>query len=104
EVWLADLDPARTGEQGGMRPVLVVSADAFNGWPVGLAVTVPITTRDRGFSHHVAISGGGLDRHSFAMPEYVRSIGQRRRRRGRGRADQVTVAAVDAWLRRMLGI
>jgi mRNA interferase MazF len=103
-VWLADLDPARTGEEGGTRPVLVVSADTFNAWPVGLAVTVPVTTRDRGFSHHVAISGGGLGRPSFAMPEYVRSIGQRRLQRRLGRADQATVAAVDAWLRRIMGL
>jgi mRNA interferase MazF len=66
EVWLAELDP---GEQGGTRPVLVVSTKAFNAWPVGLVIVVPITTRDRGFAHHVGIAGSGLDRSSFAMPE-----------------------------------
>ena len=78
EVWLAALDPVSSGEQGGTRPVLVVSTNAFNAWPVGLVIVVPVTTRARGFDHHVPIAGGGLDRPSFAMPEYVRSVAQRR--------------------------
>ena len=73
EVWLASLDPAGPGEQGGTRPVLVISTNAFNTWPVGLVMVVPITTRDRGFAHHIRVAGGGLDRPSFAMPEYLRS-------------------------------
>jgi mRNA interferase MazF len=104
EVWLAALDPVRSGEQGGTRPALVVSRDSFNGWPVGLVVVVPITTRDRGFAHHIALRGGGLDRRSFAIPEYVRSIAQARLRRRLGAAEQAGVIAVDEWLRRITGL
>jgi len=104
EVWLADLDPVVPGEQGGVRPVLVVSTDSFNAWPVGLVLVVPITTRDRGFAHHVAVAGGGLDRASFAMPEYLRSIVQRRLQRRMGIAKAATTADVDDWLRRITGL
>jgi mRNA interferase MazF len=104
EVWLAALDPVGPGEQGGTRPVLVVSTKGFNAWPVGLVIVVPITTRDRGFAHHIGIAGGGLDRPSFAMPEYVRSIAQRRLQRLLGSADQSAVTAVDDWLRRLTGL
>ena len=92
------------GEPGGTRPVLVVSTNAFDAWPVRLAIVVPITPRDRGFAHHIAIAGGGLDRRSFAMPEYVRSVGQRRLQRRLGSADQATLTAVDDWLRRLTGL
>ena len=88
---------------GGTRPVLAVSTDAFNAWPVGLVIVVPITTRDRGFAHHIAVAGGGLDRPSFVMPEYVRSIAQRRLQRRLGIAEQPTLAVVDDWLRRLTG-
>jgi mRNA interferase MazF len=91
-------------EQGGTRPVLVVSTNAFNAWPVGLVIVVPITTRDRGFAHHVLVGGGGLERASFVMPEYVRSVGQRRLQRRLGTADQPTLTAVDDWLRRLTGL
>lgn len=104
EVWLAALDPVGPGEQGGTRPVLVVSTNAFNAWPVGLVMVVPITTRERGFAHHILIAGGGLDRPSFAMPEYLRSIARRRLQRCLGITEQPTLDAVDDWLRRLTGL
>jgi mRNA interferase MazF len=104
EVWLTSLDPVGPSEQGGTRPVLVISTDAFNGWPVGLVIVVPITTRDRGFAHHIAVTGGGLDRPSFAMPEYVRSVAQRRLQRHLGATEQSTLTGVDDWLRRITGL
>ena len=104
EVWLAALDPVGRGEQGGTRPVLVVSTNAFNAWPVSLVIVVPITTRDRWFSHHILVAGGGLDRPSFAMPEYVRSVAQRRLQRRLGAADQRTLTDVDGWLRRFAAL
>lgn len=104
DVWLADLDPVAPGEQGGVRPVLVASVTWFNAWPVGLVVVVPLTTRDRGFAHHVTVSGGGLDRASTAMPEYVRSISQRRLKRRLGQVEQSTMAQVDENLRLFLDL
>ena len=104
EVWLAALDPVAPGEQGGTRPVLVVSTGTFNAWPVGLVVVVPITSRDRGFAHHVPVVGGGLDRGSFAMPECLRSIVQRRLRRRMGVTATSTMAGVEDWVRRITGL
>jgi mRNA interferase MazF len=104
EVWLAALDPVGRGEQGGTRPVLVVSTNAFNAWPVSLVIVVPITTRDRGFAHHILVAGGGHDRPSFAMPEYVRSVAQRRLQRRLGAAEHSTLTTVDDWLRRLIGL
>jgi mRNA interferase MazF len=101
---VAALDPVGPGEQGGTRPVLVVSHNAFNNWPVGLVIVVPITSQRRGFAHHVPVVGGGLDRPSFAMPEYVRSITQRRLQRCLGSAGTSTLATVDDWLRRLTGL
>lgn len=104
EIWLAALDPVVRGEQGGTRPVLVLSTIAFNRWPVGLVIVVPITTRHRGFSHHVPVVGGGLDKESFAMPEYLRSVVQVRLRRRLGVADHTSVAEVADWVRRITGL
>ena len=104
EIWLAALDPVGPGEQGGTRPVLVVSTNTFNAWPVSLVIVVPITTRDRGFAHHILVEGDGLDRRSFAMPEYVRSVAQRRLQRRLGAADHSTLTTIDDWLRRLTGL
>lgn len=53
EVWLADLNPIRSHEQAGMRPVLVVSADALNRSRAAIAFVVPLTPREKGIPNHV---------------------------------------------------
>ena len=36
EIWDADLEPVKGHEQGGFRPVLIISHDAFNSVPHGM--------------------------------------------------------------------
>lgn len=76
EVWLARLDPVVGHEQGGFRPVAVVSSDAFGRLPIRMAIVVPLTARDRGLVTQPPISstGTGLSRPSCARPEDIRSI------------------------------
>lgn len=61
EVWLVNLDPTAGHEQRGTRPVVIVSAEAFNRL-TGTPVVVPVTgagnfARRRGF----AVSLDGAD-------------------------------------------
>jgi mRNA-degrading endonuclease toxin of MazEF toxin-antitoxin module len=62
EIWWVSLDPSSGREQQGHRPVLIVSATAFNAL-TGCPVVVPITSggnfaRVRGFT--VDLAGAGL--------------------------------------------
>jgi mRNA interferase MazF len=50
------LDPTVANEQRGTRPCVVVSTDRFNTLPIRQALAVPLTTRERGFPHHIAIT------------------------------------------------
>ena len=76
EIWMADLDPNRGHEQAGKRPVLVVSADAFNSSPAGLVVVVPITSKFKGMRAHLPIDPGttGLRTKSYVISEQPRTI------------------------------
>ena len=76
EVWDAQLDPIRGHEQGGRRPVLVLSADRFNRGPSGLVVVAPFTRTQRQVPLHVRVDPpeGGLLEISYLMCEDVRSI------------------------------
>lgn len=47
EIWEFDLNPSRGREQRGVRPCLVVSADALNRSRFGTAIICPITTIER---------------------------------------------------------
>src|SRR5712671_1365854 len=80
EVWLADLDPTMGHEQGGRRPVVVVSIDAFNAGLSGLVVVLPITSRIRRLPLHIPINPpeGGLRVPSAILCDATRSIDQQR--------------------------
>ena len=82
EIWQADLDPTVGHEQAGVRPVVVVSADAFNDNPSSLVVVVPVTRKYRGNPFNVLIlpRPGGLSHRSYAQCDMIRSISTQRLR------------------------
>lgn len=74
-IWSVVLDPIVADEQRGTRPCVVVSSDRFNALPIRQAIVVPLTTRERGFPHHIAITDdGGLNQPSWAMCEAMRTL------------------------------
>ena len=62
DVWLAELDPTVGHEQGGRRPVVVVSSAGYNALPINMTIVVPLTGNDRGLvtQPQIASSGAGL--------------------------------------------
>ena len=95
QVWSVTLDATVAHEQRGVRPCLVVSTDRFNALPIRQAIVVPLTTRERGFPHHIAVADdGGLNRSSWAMCEAVRAVSLERFGRLISTADSPTLAAI----------
>lgn len=95
-MYAADFDPVVGREQGGRRPVLVISINPMNRSAAELVIAAPLTTTDWNNSMHVRIgpSQGGLGRVSYAMPEMVRSISTKRLQRRIGYASAATADAV----------
>ena len=50
DIFMVSLDPTSGREQRGHRPVVVVSADAFNA-ATGIPVVLPITSGEIGRAH-----------------------------------------------------
>lgn len=99
EVWWASPDPAMGREQGGRRPVLVISNEAYLDAVATLAITAPLTTRDRGWPNHVPVAGStGLDVPCWAMTEQVRTISRSRMVRRSGVVAGETLATVRQWV------
>jgi len=65
-------DPQSGHEQKGRRPALVVSNTLFNE-RTGLAIVCPLTTTDRGYPFHVAVTNDP-NVTGFVMVEQVKSI------------------------------
>jgi mRNA interferase MazF len=75
EIWNVNFDPQFGREQGGIRPALVISNDAFNAIRNGLIFVIPLTGTFRGITSHVRIEAGvgGLTKTSFALCEQAKS-------------------------------
>jgi mRNA interferase MazF len=97
------LDPIVANEQAGTRPCMVVSTDRFNALPIHQAIVVPLTTRERGFPHHILVTDeGGLNKSSWAMCEGVRTVSTSRFGRLIGIATPQTLTQVTDQLTRWL--
>ncbi len=83
EIWLVDLGMGQGHEQGGPRPALVVSDDAFNTGLAGLVMVVPLTSKTKKSTNipvHIAIDppDGGLKTASVILCDQVRTISKDR--------------------------
>ncbi len=103
EIWTVRLDPTVANEQAGIRPCIVISADRFNALPIRQCIVVPLTSRNRGLPHHVAVADdGGLARPSWAMCEAIRAVSTQRLGSLIGSADQGSTDAIARQIGRWL--
>ena len=103
QIYYADLSPVIGSEQGGKRPVLIVSNDIGNKYsPV--VICAPITSKmDKAqMPTHVNISG--LMKDSQVMLEQVKTIDKNRLSCFICRVDGHTMAQVDKAIKISLGV
>jgi mRNA interferase MazF len=99
EIYDARLEPVEGSEQGGTRPVIIVSRNAINAYsPVVLAV--PCTTyqnRKKIYPTQVLIKApeAGLSNDSIAMADQVRVLSKQRLLGLRGILEQETLNELD---------
>ncbi len=102
DVYLARLDPVEDSEQGGTRPVVIVSRDAINRTRTHVVV-VPLTRTQaaRLLPSQVLIaeSEGGLTAPSVARTEHVRAVSKSRLIRQWGTLSQEAMKSVEGALR-----
>lgn len=98
EVYDAQLDPVVGSEQGGLRPVVIVSRDATND-VLDAVLAVPCTSYRGGriFPTQVLLHApdGGLRNDSKAVCEQVRVLSRRCLGRHRGALSARTLAQVE---------
>jgi mRNA interferase MazF len=106
EIWLAELDPTIGHQQGGRRPVVVVSSNGLHALPINMVVVVPLTSHDRGLVTQPRISGSesGLRQTSFARPEDMRAIDATRLQRRLGRISNEDLAEIRKVVRYVLDL
>ena len=76
QIYLADLNPVKGSEQGGIRPVVVVQNDIGNKYSTTIIVA-PITGQNKvNLPTHTKLYSTGLTKESTALMEQIRTIGK----------------------------
>ena len=103
DVFMANLEPVEGSEQGGARPVVVVSRDAINKFsPVVVICSITdAANKKKTYPSHVKVQAGqgGLRLDSIILGEQVRAISKTRLRQQLGKFDRQVMASVDAALK-----
>jgi len=108
DVYLAKLDPTQGSEQGGERPVVVMSRDAINqSSPV--VIVVPVTDQENKkhiYPSQVVLRAGegGLKIDSVALGEQVRAITKTRLTTRLGHLAPHSIAAIGGALKAALDL
>lgn len=104
-VW-ADFSPTRGREQAGQRPAVIVAAHDYLASVPHLVIALPVTTVDRGWPHHVRLTGAAVDLNepSWALTEQPRTISRERLTRTAGQVDTACLEKIDQWLRDFLDL
>jgi mRNA interferase MazF len=99
EVYDARLDPVEGSEQGGTRPVVIVSRDAINAYsPVVLAVPCSTYRENRRvYPTQVLVIApdGGLSNDSILMADQVRVLAKSRLLTLRGKLSSTTLEQLN---------
>ena len=80
EIWYADLNPVEGSEQGGRRPVVIISGDTLND-TLPIIIIVPLTSIIKSYPTAVLISPSrmnGLKKNAESIPFQIRTIAKKR--------------------------
>jgi mRNA interferase MazF len=100
DVFMANLAPVEGSEQGGTRPVVVVSRDALNRVsPVVVICSITdAANKKKIYPSHVRVraGAGGLTMESVVLCEEIRAISQSRLERQMGSFDRAMMTSIEA--------
>uniref|UniRef100_A0A831UE89 mRNA interferase n=1 Tax=Geobacter metallireducens TaxID=28232 RepID=A0A831UE89_GEOME len=100
----ADLNPVRGSEQGGLRPVLILSHDVFNARS-GTVIAVAITSQPQraGFPLTFELSSPSLPKQSWVKISQIRTLSVERIGKKIAEASPEEVAQVVEGLNEIVG-
>ena len=97
-IYYANLNPVIGSEQGGTRPVLIISNDTGNKHSptvIVAAITGQIGTKKKLPTHTIVHNVNGLDKDSIILLEQIRTIDKQRLQEYLGTLDGRFLVAVD---------
>ena len=106
DIYYADLNPVIGSEQGGTRPVLIISNDTGNKYSptvIIAAITSRVRTKAKLPTHTAIKDFEGLSKDSVILLEQIRTIDKKRLREHIGMLDSQQILTADNALLISLG-
>ncbi|GAB3040521.1 type II toxin-antitoxin system PemK/MazF family toxin [Sediminivirga luteola] len=97
EIWWAWMGEPEGREQGGRRPVVVISGPTYLRTVDTLVMVAPITTTSRGWLNHTPIEGD-TSVAGYAMSEQARTVSRSRLKTRAGRVSPACLAKIRRWV------
>lgn len=107
DIYYADLNPVIGSEQGGTRPVLIISNDTGNKYSptvIIAAITSRVRTKAKLPTHTAIKDFEGLNKDSVILLEQIRTIDKKRLREHIGMLDSQQILTADNALLISLGL
>ncbi len=107
DIFLANLEPVKGSEQGGIRPALIIQNDISNKHsPVTIIAAITSRVYEKEFSTNVSISkkDSGLNKDSTIMLNQLRTIDKSRIIKKVGSLDLYLMNKVDNAIKVSLGL
>lgn len=98
DIFYAELNPVIGSEQGGTRPVLIISNDTGNRYSptvIVAAITSRVQTKAKLPTHTEVNDFEGLDKNSVVLLEQIRTIDKQRLKQYMGMMPDSIMARVD---------
>ena len=99
DIFLANLEPIKGNEQGGIRPVLIIQNNISNKYsPVTIIAAITSKIFEKEFPTNIFIKkeNSGLDKDSTIMLNQIRTIDNSRLIKKVGSLDNFTLEKVDS--------
>ncbi len=80
DIWFANLNPAKSSEQSGLRPVVVISGNLLN-QHLNVVIVVPLTTKVKKYKGNpilIPAKTNGLKTESEMLIFHIRSVSKDR--------------------------
>ncbi len=80
EIWETNLNPIRGSEQGGFRPVVIISGNVVNTY-LKIVIACPLTSKVRNYKGNLILdpnAGNNLKTQSEVLTFHIRSISKER--------------------------
>ena len=107
DIYYAELNPVIGSEQGGIRPILIISNDTGNRYSptvIIAAITGKTHTKAKLPTHTEVKNFEGLDRDSIVLLEQIRTVDKKRLKQYMGIMPAVAMARVDKAIAISIGI